>query len=173
MPVVPTIEIVSIQAPTLPPLPRFTTLAIIAERQAAIESHRGLFNDTLGGMSGVILHLGDPDLDPEDGGWFAGKLIEWRDESMTIPLVDPADPHDQWGAGQTERFRFLPTARIEVEQVLNLALQASPIGKAVFLTDYQFGPELPTLVSARAPAALWAEHDKVGLRWNHLYHIEP
>lgn len=153
----PTIEVVSVQAIELPSVPRFTSLAIVAEAQEAIQSHRALFTTPLAALSGVILHLGDPDLDPNEPGWWASELIDWDDE----------------GAGQSARFRFVPSARVDVEHLLDLALRASPISRAILLTDWQFGPAPGTIVKARALASLWEEHDEAGLRWNHLYELQP
>lgn len=53
----PTIEIVSLECPTIPELPLFSNFAFIAETN--LRSHRGLFQPALDSSKGVIIHLGN------------------------------------------------------------------------------------------------------------------
>lgn len=169
----PTIEVVSVLATGLPSLPLFDSLEAKMETQSTIESHRALFSDRLKALSGVIVHLGNPDLDPrEESGWWAGYLIDWDHDGPTSPSASPRSPRDHWGSEGAPRFRFTSNARVDIARLIDLAIQASPVSRVVLLTDYQFGPALGTVVDARSPAELWREHDAVGLRWNHLYDLE-
>ncbi len=75
----PTIEIISVNATKIPKLPKFSSFAYIAEDQ--LISHRGLFQDVLNKEKGIIVHLANKDLEgEEEGGWFAGLLMEWGNE---------------------------------------------------------------------------------------------
>lgn len=167
----PTIEIVSIEAKDLTFIPTLSSMKIRAELQDRVVSHRWLFAPELALTSGAILHLGSPSLDDDSPFWWASDLVNWTDEPIAFPIVGGPNGDDTWGADQVERFQLKPTSRRDIERLLQLAVQASPIGQAIFLTDYQFGPRLGCVLPPRRQGSLWDEHDAAGLRWNHLYRV--
>lgn len=72
----PTIEIASLNSSKLDLDPAAFKVAIIQE--GTLESHRSLFYDFLIKQSGVIVHIGNPDLQSTTGGGFyAGEIIDW------------------------------------------------------------------------------------------------
>jgi hypothetical protein len=159
----------------MPDIPTFSTFAYEAETE--LVSHRGLFQSVFGGTSGVIVHLGDKDLQKyldrgEWSCWFAGDLIAWSEKRIVLPGIDMALGDDQWwGEGQMSLFRFKPEVVPDVRQLLEILLRASPAGRAMFSTDIQFGPAEGRECEGYSIERLFREHETVGLAWNCLYHI--
>lgn len=151
----PTIEIISIAAPIVPELPQFKGFAYIAE--SGVVSHRGFFQDVLDKETGVIVHLANKEFEgDEDGGWFAGHLMEWEDtDSDYVPV------------------RFQQHRFSDVVNILKIMLSASPKNEAIFLTDYQFGPEERTIIENIISIADFSElHQQGELTYNTLYRIK-
>lgn len=173
----PTIELVSLGAEAVPALPAFSTFACRAEHEP--RSHRALFQPVFDRVRGIMVHLGDKELEAglESGGagaWVAGGLIAWDGRVIEIPAVDPALGAGQgWGEDQAHSFRFLPRVLAELEQLVGILQRHSPTGEVYFSTDYQFGPAEPAYRSHYTTARLLAEHAASGLRWNCLYHLVP
>jgi hypothetical protein len=113
----PTIELISIRCPRVPDLPRYDSFAYIAETK--LQSHRGLFQTVFDSLTGVIVHLANKDFESEpEGCWFAGKIMEWKDDDALM---------------------FLPDSLLDVRDLMKRLLKASPENRIVFSTDYQFG----------------------------------
>jgi len=167
----PTIEIVALKCETLPNLPLFENLAYIAERQ--LQSHRGIFQSEFDQTTGIILHLGNKELEgQEDGGWFAGELIEWGNEEIIIPQIEKVGGDEQWwGEDQSFMFRFAPEVFTELKVLLEFLLEQLPIKQLYFTTDYQFGPSEGIKRPNYSLRRFFEEHDNAGLRWNCLYQI--
>lgn len=153
----PTIELISIKAPSVPELPKFKGFAYIAE--VGTLSHRGLFQDQLDRETGIIVHLGNKALEgKEDGGWFAGRLMEWSgDESGNLSLMF-----------ESQRFP-------DVVALLKKMIEISPVNQVIFLTDYQFGPEERTIIHEPITISEFIDfHRQKKLKYNTLYWItEP
>lgn len=168
----PTIEIASINSVGLSLNPADFDLAIIEE--LTLKSHRGLFNDHLRQNKGTIVHIGNPDLkNKKDNGFFGGQIIDWGLEpnDLIIPTVHKDSLAHDRGANQQFQFRFLSVYRYDINKILEIALDRSPIKKAFLLTDYQFGPENSSIQIINTLADLWALHDNSGLTFNTLYEI--
>jgi hypothetical protein len=151
----PTIEIISVDASSVPDIPRFEGFAYIAE--PGVISHRGLFQDELEKGNGIIVHLANKDFEgEEDGGWFAGGLMEWEDaDSESDPVV-------------FERHRFS-----DVVDLLKRMIEVSPKNEAIFLTDYQFGPEEKDISNEILSLPAFVDlHQQRRLRYNTLYRIK-
>ncbi|MEM9274569.1 MAG: hypothetical protein AAGA80_16645 [Cyanobacteria bacterium P01_F01_bin.143] len=148
----PTIEIISIGTETVPDLPRFNQFAYIVE--PGVLSHRGLFQDVLDKETGIIIHLANKELEgEEDGGWFAGGLMEWND-TENEPVVF-----------QSHRF-------IDVVDLLQKLVEISPKNELIFLTDYQFGPEARTIKKELLTILEFIDyHQQKKLTYNTLYRI--
>jgi hypothetical protein len=147
----PTIEIISIGASSVPDLPRFDGFAFIAEPGAI--SHRGLFQDELDKETGIIVHLGNKAFEgKEDGPWFAGALMEWDDNDSVV----------------FESHRFP-----DVVDLLKSMLEVSPKDEVIFLTDYQFGPEKRTINNEAITISEFIDfHQQKRLRYNTLYRLK-
>lgn len=168
----PTIEIVSIDSTRLELNQADFDFAIIEESK--LESHRGLFYDFLRQHSGVIVHIGNPDfkLDKESG-FIAGEIIDWDFEPRDIIIaeVNLVNPIENLGAIQQYRFKFLEQYKSDIDKLLKIALDNSPIKKIYFLTDYQFGPKTGRSEIINTIKDFWLKHDKHGLNLNTLYEM--
>jgi hypothetical protein len=168
----PTIEIASINSTELGLDQAKFDVAIIEENK--LESHRGLFYDLLRQQNGVIIHIGNPDIkDDKEGGFFAGQVIDWDFEPTEIylPEFDENDPTDNRGANQQFKFKFLEQFKPDIDKLLKVALDKSPVKKVCFLTDYQFGPEKEKIEIIYTINDFWTQHDNEGLRLNTMYEI--
>jgi len=169
----PTIEIASLQSTGLELNQDKYKLALIEE--CILESHRGLFYDFLLKQKGIIIHIGNPDLKNEiDNGFFAGELINWEfeDPDFTIKQKGLEVNEDNHWANQNFVFQFKIDFKNEIEELMKIAFETSPIRKIYFLTDYQFGPEKSEFRILNDLNDFWRKHDQHGLNWNTLYEIE-
>jgi hypothetical protein len=153
----PTIEIASLNSSGLNLNDSDYKFAIIEEKE--LKSHRGLFYDTLNNDKGVIIHIGNPTFKEEKhSGFFAGEIIDWTYESE-----EDSTP------GYQTRFKFLNEYKNDIEKLLRIALHDSPIKKAFFLTDYQFGIAEAVIEDVNSLDSFWEIHNDKGLRFNTLY----
>lgn len=168
----PTIEIASIDSTELGIRQADFNVAIIED--ADLISHRSLFYDILREQRGTIIHIGNPDLkDDKENGFFAGQIIDWSFDpgDVIIPIADPEDLTAPGGANQQFQFQFLDQFRTDIDYLLKLALDKSPIKKVCFLTDYQFGPEKANIEIIYTISDFWTLHDNDGLTFNTLYEM--
>lgn len=168
----PTIEIASINSTGLRLNQADFDVAIIEENK--LESHRGLFYDLLQQQNGVIVHIGNPIYkDDKDGGYFAGAIVDWdfKPTEVFFPEFDEDDPTDNRGANQQFRFKFIDKYKPDIDKLLKIALDKSPIQKVFFLTDYQFGPENGKTEIIYTITDFWTQHDNEGLGLNTLYEM--
>jgi len=168
----PTIEIASINSTGLGLNQADFDVAIIEENK--LESHRGLFYNLLRQQNGVIVHIGNPDYKVDkDGGYFAGAIVDWNFEPTEIffPEFDENDPTDNRGANQQFKFKFLDQYKPDIDKLLKVALEKSPIKKVYFLTDYQFGPEKENIEIIFTISDFWTRHDNEGLNLNTMYEM--
>lgn len=161
----PTIEIISLKAEKLDLNQDEFDIAIIEENK--LKSHRGLFNKFLKKNKGVIVHIGNPEFkDDKEGGFFAGQIIDWDFGSRILIL--PNFSNEETGANQSSRYKFLTDFKIEIQKIISIAIDKSPIREALFLTDYQFGSENSNTLKIRLKD-FWELHDNKGLEWNTMY----
>ena len=168
----PTIEIISINSEGLGLNQMDFDIAIIEENK--LESHRGLFYDLLRQQNGVIVHIGNPDFkDDKDDGFFADVIIDWNFEEtdIYIPKFDENDPIGNWGANQQFKFKLLDQYKADIDKLLKIALDKSPVKKVCFLTDYQFGPEKEKIEIIYTIKDFWVQHDNEGLNFNTMYEM--
>lgn len=168
----PTIEIASINSTGLGLNQADFDLAIIEENK--LISHRSLFSNFLRQQNGAIVHIGNPDFkDDKEGGFFAGAIVDWSFEpgDIIIPVYDENDPTYNSGANQQFRFKFLEQFKPDIDKLLKIALDNSPIKKVCFLTDYQFGPENGNTEIIYTISDFWTQHDNEGLGLNTLYEM--
>lgn len=167
----PTIEIASLNSSNLNLDPATFKVAIIQE--STLESHRGLFYDFLIKQSGVIVHIGNPDLQSTtDRVFFAGKIIDWAFEESEIVIPQSETMHTvDLGSNQQFRFQLLKEYKGDIDRILKIALEKSPIKRIFLLTDYQFGPEKANQEIIYTIGDFWQLHDSLGLVFNTLYEM--
>jgi hypothetical protein len=168
----PTIEIASINSTGLGLRQADFNVAIIED--ADLVSHRGLFFDILRQQTGTIIHIGNPDLkDDKEGGFYAAEVLDWNYApiDIIIPQVVPGDPNAYGGANQQFQFQFLDQYKSDIDKLLQIALYESPIKKACFLTDYQFGPERANIEILYTISDFWTLHNNEGLTFNTMYEM--
>lgn len=138
----------------LPALPSYAFFAWKGEDR--LIGHRGLVQSIFNSFQGVIVHLADKDL---EGGfpWFAGQLFEW------------SEGYDSEG-DQVLRFRSEIVA--EVQDLLQRLLDASPVDRILFSTDYQFGGDRREGGECDLQS-FWDRHAHEDLRFNTLYYLTP
>lgn len=157
----PTIEIVSINSTGLGLNQADFRVAIIED--IVLESHRGLFYEFLKAQSGVIVHIGNPDMKRnKNWGFFAGKIVDWD--------FEPDDEADRKAKCQ-QRFKFLKRYIVDIDKLLKIALDNSPVSKMYFLTDYQFGPKKGKMKNIITISDFWIQHNSEGLHLNTLYEL--
>jgi hypothetical protein len=142
----PTIEIASINAIELGIVQADFGVAIIEDRE--LISHRSLYYDILREQRGAIIHIGNPELkNDKDNGFFVGQIIDWNYKrgDIIIPIAAPEEGTAVRGANQQFQFQFLNQFRGDINSLLNIALDKSPIRRICFLSDYQFGSETATI----------------------------
>lgn len=165
----PTIELVSVGCPVLPEFSEFQSFAIMAE--AEVHSHRGLFEEQFLATSGVVVHVGNKELEGQvDGWWYAGTLIQWDSSSSS----EPQKESDKERASRQDlegRFHFEAEPWAEMQELLSMMRASSPAGEVWFSTDYQFGPAARLIRADFSKMRFIEEHDSIGLRWNALYKI--
>ncbi|MFY7667990.1 MAG: CPBP family intramembrane glutamic endopeptidase [Crocinitomicaceae bacterium] len=128
-------------------------------------------------ISGIMfgaIHIGNPDYKNEkDGGYFAGAIVDWDFEPTEIYFreFDENVPTDNGGANQQFKFKFLDQYKPDIDKLLKIALDNSPIKKVCFLTDYQFGPEDGKTEIIFTISDFWAQHDSDGLNLNTIYEM--
>jgi hypothetical protein len=145
----PTIEIISLHSTGLNLNQAEFEFAIIEENKP--ESHRGLFNNLLKNQSGVIIHVGNPEFkEDKGGGFFGGKIITELNSTG---------------------FQFVEEYKHGIDTLFKTAIEKSPIKRAYFLTDYQFGPENGNIEIISSINDFWARHNVEGLMFNTLYEL--
>ena len=104
-----------------------------------------------------------------DYGFFAGMIINWKFEP-NINLT-PQMRIGKSGENQNFRFKFIKVYQREINKIIKIAFEHSPIKEVYFLTDYQFGPEKGHKKTIKL-IEFWSQHDKEGLEWNVLYKLK-
>jgi hypothetical protein len=168
----PTLEIASINSTGLGLNQADFDIAIIEESK--LESHRGLFYDFLRQQKGVIIHIGNPDFkDNKKDGFFAGEIIDWsfKPGTLIIPEYDPINPTSNKGANQEHGFKFIDQYRSDLDKLLKIGIDKSPIKKVYFLSDCQFGPEKESFEKIYTLTDFWERHDREGLVFNTIYEL--
>ena len=167
IPIMPTIEIVSLGATELVLDQKEFELAIIEEKE--IVSHRGLFADYLEDKKGVIVHIGNPEFRfAKDEYFFAGMIVDWDFNPGSIESYCAEDDEDC--SHHDLRFKFLIDYQIEIDRIISFGFEKSPQNELLFLTDYQFGPIKPEYKEMNYKE-FWCQHDNEGLEWNVLYKL--
>jgi hypothetical protein len=152
----PTIEIVCLNQ-TKPT--DFSDFSFAVWSENKIVSHRGLFLSDFNNLQGCIYHLGNPDLKEEkDGLFFAYELIN---ESIS----DDDNQDDDILKFNEE---FVP----QIKEMFIQLLIDSPIGKLIFISDWQFGTKDVKRFEVISNTEFWEYHDSGKLRFNALYKIE-
>ena len=153
----PSIEIacVGLESPLEPPA---TTFAVVYE--AGLKSHRyphPRFQLDFDRMTGSLYHLGSPQFTGSTTGSF-----------LAYDVLSEASRH----AEPPSFLEFAPDHLQSARDLLAWLLEASPEGRLVFTSDWQFGPEGSRRCDAVALAQFWQLHDSRNLLLNAAYPIE-
>jgi hypothetical protein len=154
----PSIEIVAVNQlhPT-----DFSHLPFAVVSETTLRSHRtpsSKFQHYFDKLSGVIYHLGNPDLKVDSKGrcFFAYKLLSRPSQEMDESFLEFAEPY-----------------RPHVAAMLEQLMRDSSVQRVIFTSDWQLGPDW---VKHEPPIALdefWRLHDSHHLLLNALYPINP
>lgn len=120
----PALEIISIGAPYSNDWGNYTHLKYVAFPR--LISERGIFQDDLNRLQGVLVRLGKAISDDACNIAESYELIDTMQVDRDIAELHCA-----------HTLRFFPEAAADVKQLMNVALQRSPVGQALFLSDYQ------------------------------------
>lgn len=153
----PSIEIVCVDQtePT-----SFLNAPFAVESESKLVSHRSpspLFQPDFDVLRGCIYHLGNPSSrDPTFTGYYtAYKLLTGDAESCVWNIV-------------YFKIEFVPFIKMFLAQLL----QNSPVGKVIFTSDYQFGPNEKRYKRVITLDMFWQLHDKNKLKLNALYQLK-
>ena len=135
--------------------------AFALEAERGLVSHRSprpLFQPDFDTLNGCLYHLGSPRLrDPEaSGAYTAFELLHWIDATF------------EEGA-----LILRPEFAAPAFDLLGRLLRTSPVGRAVWTSDYQFGP--PEVLRFTPPLSLarfQQMHDVGEVRLNALYILD-
>jgi len=124
-----------------------------------LKSHRSpkpLFQEDFAGLKGCIYHLGDPALKTRNtGGFVAFDLLSDRSRYADPPAI----------------LEFRAKRVPPMHELLESLMEASPVRRLLFTSDWQFGPELPYRSPPVTLAEFWSRHDSCSLRLNGAYPI--
>lgn len=145
----PTIELISLNAGTIPQLPSYSSFAYIVEPD--LVSHRGLFQHIFDRCKGYIVHLGNKEFENnKDGFWYAGRIMNWEEDAVV----------------------FLKETLSDLMDLIQRMIDSSPNNEILFSTDYQFGPQKPVDFGAVFIDEFYELHRLKKLRWNSIYKIQ-
>ncbi len=143
----PSLEIICLEQETPS---QFSDLPFALRSENTLIPHRGLFWEDFKLHRGCIYHLGNPDMRfTDDYGFFAGQLMDWNTENLSL--------------------KFLPEFVPPLQTLLQTLIAASPVGKLIFTTDYQFGGSTMRYKRPLPLEKFWEKHDTEKLWLNALY----
>jgi hypothetical protein len=152
----PSIEIACLDA-VAPPPPPTTSFALIYEE--GLLSHRSpspRFQSDFDALSGVLYHIGNPALrDNDRGAYCAHKVL-----SEASLYADPPS-----------FLEFDSVHVVSTKLLLNWLLTVSPVGRVLFTSDWQFGPDWTQRFGPIESAEFWRLHDCRELLLNAAYLI--
>lgn len=120
----PTLEIISIGAPYSNAWGDYKHLKYVAFPR--LISERGIFQDELDRLQGVLVRLGKA---ISDNGCNIDESYELVDtKQVDLDIAELKHAHT---------LRFFPEVAADVKRLIDVALRRSPIGQAIFLSDYQ------------------------------------
>lgn len=155
----PTIELASIGCTQPPDLPSYSSFSCLLENK--LLSHRSLFQTVFDGLSGIMVHLANKQRETTKSGfWFAADLIDWNESGH--------DPQHE----ESTTLIFLPDALLDIRDLMQRLLAASPQRLITFSTDYQFGG-ISHENGAISLSQFFNLHATRKLHFNHLWHVHP
>ena len=132
--------------------------AALADRR--LKSHRlptPRFQADFDAVSGMLYHLGNPDLKEGRAGrcFFASNLLSEESKNPDADFLE-----------------FAPAYRPAAEALLAALIAASPVNEVIFTSDWQFGPDWTKREEPVTLSAFWRLHDSHRLLLNALYPIK-
>lgn len=143
----PAIELISIDCPEAPPLPRYPSFACRAASD--LVSRRGLFQPVFDNMHGVMVNLANKELEGSKSTCYAGTVMDW-----------PCD----------DALLFRSETRDDVRDLMQRLLDASPQHRVAFAAEYQFGGE-KCECGEISLSEFFQLHDRHALRYNCLWYV--
>jgi hypothetical protein len=130
--------------------------AVLADNK--LRSHRShpRFQNDFDGLSGVLYHLGNPNLKADHVGrcFFAYEVLSEESKKAESTFLE-----------------FAPEYRSAAELLLRDLMVDSPVHRLVFTSDWQFGPDWTKREPAVSLEEFWGLHDSHHLQLNALYQI--
>ena len=156
LPAMPSIEIVAVGQST-PIETRAFPFAVLAD--AKLVSHRSpspRFQADFNRTSGIIYHLGNPNLKTDTGGrcFFASQLLSEESKNAA------------------EFLAFDSPFRSAVEVMMAELIANSPTSELIFTSDWQYGPEWTRREPPLSLTEFWRLHDSRQVLLNALYPIK-
>lgn len=129
------------------------------EASSEIVSHRTpapRFKSDFDGLTGVIYHLGNPNLKVRNhGAYFAYELLSEASRSAEPPSA----------------LEFRPEYAAAVFELLAILVHESPQSEVLFTSDWQFGPDHTLRLGRVSLADLQGLHESSALLLNALYTV--
>ncbi len=151
----PSIEIVAIaqQCPS-----KVDDLPFAAMADFTLKSHRSQsrFQGDFDRLSGIMYHLGNPGLKTDHAGrrFFAYQLLSPASRKVESSFLE-----------------FAAEYRAAAQMFFEELLHNSPVGKLVFTSDWQFGPEWIKYEPELSLSEFWRLHDSHLIQLNAFYSI--
>ncbi|HSI63634.1 MAG TPA: hypothetical protein VLE43_10965 [Candidatus Saccharimonadia bacterium] len=143
----PTIELISIDCPEAPALPRYPSFA--CRTDPVLISRRGLFQPVFDSLNGVMVNVANKELEAVSNVSYAGTVVDW-----------PCD----------DALLFRSESRDDVMDLMQRLLKASPQHRLAFATEYQFGGEQKECGEISI-SEFFNLHDRHALRYNTLWYV--
>lgn len=152
--VMPTIEIVCVNQ-TKPTNFFDFSFAVLSDDK--LVSHRGLFQSDFDNLQGCIYHLGNPNMrEDNEFAFFAYELIN---EAIS-------------DNSEEDILKFNDEFVLQIKEMSNQLLIASPVSQITFSSDWQFGTKDVQKFELISENEFWGNHDSGKLQFNALYKIE-
>ena len=92
-------------------------------------------------------------------------------QDIIIPEFDENAPTDSRGTNQQFKLKFLEQYKVDIDRLLKIALDNSPIKKICFLTGYQLGRLHGNTEIIYTIEDFWEQHNSYGLSINTMYEM--
>jgi hypothetical protein len=167
----PTLEIASLKSVGLELKQDDFAVSILTNDK--LQTHRRTFRRFLQKRKGSLIHVGNPEIKADSRNiFFAGNIIDWDFdpvEVLYLPIFGQRKGVKRAGANQLIRYKFLSQFKNDIDKLLHIALEKSPIKKCCIFTNYYFGPDKETTEVIKTIEDLWKRHDVEGLVFNTMY----
>ena len=162
----PSVEIVCIAQTEISPFSDLPFRLLADDRLVSHRAPRPLFQPEFDLLHGCLYHLCNP-----DRGYNAYDLLSLSQPKKAHFRYWLDDEGITYKGTLATQFTFLPEFRPSIQAILAELLKASPVGKLLFTSDYQFGPPVRRYKRPLTLEQFWERHDTRKLRMNALYRL--